>query len=75
MINQFKYYYKCLSGWETVNFLQTRLDIPLFSQRGSKNYLLCVCVCVCVRVCLFSQFPGNKNYIDGSLNYHFGLMT
>lgn len=36
MINEFKYP-KCHSGWETINFFQTSLDILLFSPRKKKK--------------------------------------
>lgn len=58
VINQFKCYPKCHSGWETINFLQTNLGILLFSQRKKKMFFLSVYVCLCV--CLFFCPPARK---------------
>lgn len=60
MINQFKYYPKCHSGWEAVNFLQVIRHATIFPKGwgwrlpplGNINFY--------VNVCLFSQFLATK---------------
>ena len=59
MINQFKCYPKCHSGWETINFLQTSLDIFLFFPKETQFFPFCVCMCVY----LFLGHPATKTVL------------